>query len=128
MNNYTFYLRRFENYRWQLRALRAKENEFERISRDIDEGLITRDALDPNWQDSIQREISGLREQLLLTEGLIDLILETPEMFPCRLFLRLHYILGYSLTYTAEELNVSLTTLRRIRQRCRDFFDECPPI
>ena len=52
---------------------------------------------------------------------------ETARLLPCKLYLRLHFISGLSVTETAEKLNVSETTLRRIRNRAARYFDEHPP-
>ncbi|HIX92868.1 MAG TPA: hypothetical protein H9681_08320 [Firmicutes bacterium] len=124
MYNYSKYLSRFDNYRWQLRALSAKETEYRKINSDINSGVTARDVFDPDWKKTLQSEIEALKAELAKTEHLLTLFPDTSEYIQCRLFLRLHYIIGCSMTETASEMDVSLTTLRRIRDRCVDFFDK----
>ena len=118
----------FERYTWYLRLLKAKESERRKIASDINSGLINRDAVDPDWEKSISAEIGRLRAKLRRVEEVIDMIPETPSLMPCKIYLRLHYIIGCTITETAMEMNVGLTTLRRIRNRCEEYFASLPPL
>lgn len=123
MYNYSKYLSRFDNYKWQLRALSTKETELRKINSDINSGVAARDVFDPDWRKTLQSDIDSLKSELSETERLLTLFPDTSEYIQCKLFLRLHYIIGCSMTETATEMDVSLSTLRRIRDRCVDFFD-----
>ncbi len=111
-----------------MRALNSKSAERRKILADINSGLISRDTLDEDWSASLESEISELKKKLHDIEFTVDSIPETPVLLPCKLFLRLHFICGMSMTDTAEKLNVSLTTLRRIRDRAARHFDNFPPM
>ncbi len=127
-HNYADPLAYFERYKWYLRSLNAKDVERRRILNQIHEGLISRDTLDPNWQASLTAETEALKAKLSEIESTIDEMPDTPKLMPCKLFLRLRYIFGLSITETAEKLNVSETTLRRIRDTAIRYFEENPPI
>lgn len=64
MYNYSKYLSRFDNYRWQLRALSAKETEYRKINSDINSGVTARDVFDPDWKKTLQSEIEALKAEL----------------------------------------------------------------
>lgn len=128
MNNYTHYIQQFNNYQWLLRTLNTKNSEYRIISSHIAQGLASQDTLKPDWEDEINREISQLRDKLKQIEDIIISIPDTADLIPCKLFLRLYYIIGCSLTETASEMNISLSTLRRIRKRCANYFDDFPKI
>ena len=127
MNNYTEYMQYFENYKWLLREIGSKEAEIRKISGQINSGIISRDSLDSEWKKSLTTEIDNLRSQLQAIEELIDSIPSTNSMLPCKIFLRLHYVLGFSMTETANEMNVSLSTLRRIKRRSFEYYAQFPP-
>ena len=116
----------FSRYQWYLRALNTKKAEKRKILADINSGLISRDTLDEDWQELLESEIQKIRKNLHDIEFTLDLMPETPKLLPCKLFLRLHFIVGMSMTETAEKLNVSASTLRRIRDRAARHFDEFP--
>ncbi len=126
--NYPTSLLFFSRYDWYMRALNSKSAERRKILADINSGLISRDTLDEDWSASLESEIAELKTKLHDIEFTVDSIPETPELLPCKLFLRLHFICGMSMTDTAEKLNVSLTTLRRIRDRAARHFDNFPPM
>ncbi len=125
--NYPNSLLFFSRYDWYLRALNTKSAERRKILSDINSGLISRDTLDEDWSRQLESEIEALKERLHSIEFAIDAIPETPELLPCKLFLRLHFVCGMSMTETAEKLNVSQTTLRRIRDRAAKHFEDYPP-
>lgn len=118
----------FSRYAWYLRALNTKKAERRKILADIDSGLISRDTLDSDWQKSLEREIAELKARMHDIEFTVDSIPETPQLFPCKLFLRLYFILGMSMTETAEKMNVSISTLRRIRNTAARHFADFPPM
>ena len=117
----------FSRYNWYLRALNTKKAERRKILADINSGLISRDTLDSDWQKSLEHEIVELKKRLHDIESTIEAIPETPNLLPCKLFMRLYFVLGMSMTDTAEKMNVSLSTLRRIRDRAARHFDDFPP-
>ncbi len=116
----------FAKYHWYLTALNSKEAERKKILANINSGLISRDTLEEDWSERLDGEISALRNHLHAIEATIESIPETPLLLPCKLFLRLHYVVGMSMTETAEKINVSATTLRRIRDRTADYFEHFP--
>lgn len=117
----------FSKYRLYLLALNSKRTEKQRILADIKSGYAARDLIDDEWQDALSLEIGELKRRLENIEFTVDKIPDTPQLIPCKLFLRLHFIVGLNLTETAEKLNISLSTLRRIRERCELYFKEFPP-
>ncbi|MBQ8250093.1 MAG: sigma-70 family RNA polymerase sigma factor [Clostridia bacterium] len=117
----------FSRYNWYLRALNTKQAERRKILADINSGLISRDTLDSDWQKSLEVEIGELKKHMHDIESTIESIPETPNLLPCKLFMRLYFVLGMSMTETAEKMNVSLSTLRRIRDRAARHFDDFPP-
>lgn len=123
---YADYMQNLSNYRWQLRNLNSKEAELRKIRIDINNGVAARDVVDEDWETALRREISELRDSLQSTESIVANIPETPALLPCKIFLRMHYIIGCSLTETAAEIGVSLSTLRRIRERCYEYFADLP--
>ncbi len=123
---YTEPLLYFAKYGWYLRALNSKKAERRKINADINSGLISRDTLDEDWSVRIDREIEDIRKNLHRIEATIEAMPETPSLLPCKLYLRLHFVVGMSMTETAEKLNVSATTLRRIRDRAADYFGKFP--
>ena len=127
MYHYANSLAYFSAYNWYLRSLNAKNAERRKIRADIREGLISRDMLDPDWEETMDAESAALRAQLDAIEATVESMPETARLLPCKLYLRLHFISGLSVTETAEKLNVSETTLRRIRNRAARYFDEHPP-
>ncbi len=113
----------FENYRWRLRELQSLEAELKKVRIDINDGLPSRYTVDPECEARLKSEYSSKKSELIQIDKLIESIPETKRMLPCKLYLRLHYLSGYSLTDTAGEMGISLSTLRRIRKRCDDYFD-----
>lgn len=126
--NYPNSLLYFSRYNWYLRALNTKTAERRKILADINSGLISRDTLDEDWNRQLEAELDALKKRLNSIEFTVNAIPETPELLPCKLFLRLHFICGMSMTETAEKLNVSQTTLRRIRDRAAKHFEDFPPL
>ena len=120
-------LRYFAKYRWYLKALGAKRSEKQKIIADINSGLISRDTLDENWQRSLNRDIATIKRRLKKIEETVDSLPDTSEFFPCKLLLRLHFIMGMTMTDTAAAMNVSVSTLRRIYDRTVKYFDRYPP-
>ena len=116
----------FAKYRWYLRSLHSKKAERAKILADINEGNISRDILSPDWNERLLGEIRRLKRKLADIEFAVESIPETPELIPCKLFLRLHFISGMTLTQTADKMDVSLSTLRRIRDRASKYFDTYP--
>lgn len=114
----------FANYRWYLRALHSKRAEKAKIQTDISNGLISRDVLDPDWRQRYLCEIKYYKQKLREIEAVIDSIPETEQLLPCKIFLRLHYVMGMSLTEVGEKMNVSLSTVRRIKSRTEDYFSD----
>ena len=49
MKDIKHYIQLLENYRWRLCEISALEAELRKIRSDIDEGISTRDSLDPDW-------------------------------------------------------------------------------
>lgn len=117
----------FSRYSWYLRALGTKKAERNKILADINSGLLSRDTLDTDWQRSLEKEIDSLRAKMKEIEYVVESLPETPQLFPCKLFLRLYFIVGLSMTEAAAEMNVSMSTLRRIRDRAARHFDDFPP-
>jgi len=116
----------FEKYRWYLQALNTKIAEYKKINSDIASGLMSRDTVDDNWQRKLKREIRQLKKRLNYIEFTVNSLPETAELLPCKLFLQLHFILGLNLTETAEKMNVSISTVRRIRDRAERHFEDVP--
>ncbi len=116
----------FARYRWYLKALNAKKAEYKKILADINSGEISRDTLDPFWKENIKNEVKYLRRKLKDIEFTVASLPDTPELMPCKLFLRLYYISGMSMTMTAEKMNVSISTARRIKERAAKHFDTTP--
>ena len=113
----------FANYRWKVFEIAALEAELSAIRHQIDEGLASRETYDPDWEKSLTAELDAAKEYVKRVEALVSSIPETQQLLPCKLFLRLHELSGYNLTETATMMNVSLSTLRRIRDRCADYFN-----
>ena len=116
----------FKKYSWYLRALNTKIAENSKINSDISRGLLSRDTVDPEWQRSNKREIRRLKAKMQEIVYTINSIPDRFDLIPCKLFLRLHYVLGLNLTETAEKLNVSQSTVRRIRDRASRYFENYP--
>ena len=106
--------------------MHSKKAERAKILADINEGNISRDILSPDWNERLLGEIRRLKRKLADIEFAVESIPETPELIPCKLFLRLHFISGMTLTQTADKMDVSLSTLRRIRDRASKYFDTYP--
>ena len=121
MQNNAEYQQIFENYRWKLFEIMAIEAELAANRRQIDEGIASRDQSDPQWESELVAELETAKAQVKLVEDLIASIPDSPKMMPCKLFLRLHYLARYNMTDTAAMMNVSLSTLRRIKQRSIEF-------
>ncbi len=117
----------FSRYNWYLRSLNTKEAERRKVLADIRSGLISRDTIDEGWQDSLNNEIDELKKRLYDIEFTVKSMPETPELLPCKLFLRLHFIMGMTMTDTAETMNISLSTLRRIKDKAAMHFENFPP-
>ncbi len=113
----------FKKYGWYLKALNTKLAEYSKISSDISRGLLSRDTVDPEWQRSNRREIRELKSKMQEIVYTINSMPDRLELIPCKLFLQLHYVLGLNLTETAEKLNVSQSTVRRIRDRAGRYFE-----
>lgn len=124
MYNYTGIEQYIENYSWQLREIQALEAELKATRRQIDEGMVSRDTYDPNWEQKILDELELVQKNVKHSEDIVNSIPETVEMLPCKLYLRLHMLAGYNLTDTAVQMGVSLSTLTRIRQRCAEYFTD----
>ena len=116
----------FAKYRWYLKALNAKKAEYSKILADIHSGEISRDTLDPFWKERIKAEVKHLKKKLAGIETTVESLPDTPDMMACKLFLRLHYILGMNMTMTAEKMNVSPSTVTRIKARTASYFEEFP--
>lgn len=114
----------FARYRWYLKMLNAKRAEYSKILSDIHSGMISRDTLDPFWKERIKADMKYLRGKLRDIEFTADSLPDTPELMPCKLFIRLYFILGLSLSQTAEKMNVSLSTVRRVKERTAEYFDK----
>ena len=89
MYNYSKYLSRFDNYKWQLRALSTKETELRKINSDINSGVAARDVFDPDWRKTLQSDIDSLKSELSETERLLTLFPDTSEYIQCKLFFHL---------------------------------------
>ncbi len=124
MCNYAEFERYIENYSWQLRQIQALEAELTATRRQIDEGMVSRDTYDPDWEEKILNELELVQKKVKHSEDIVNSIPETLEMLPCKLYLRLHMLAGYNLTDTAVQIGVSLSTLTRIRQRCAGYFTD----
>jgi len=70
--------------------------------------------------------MAELKQRCHEIEAEIEKIPDTDQLLPCKLFLRLHFVFGLTMTETAEKMNVSETTLRRIRDRLIRYYDEYP--
>ena len=116
----------FERYRWYLQALSTKKAEYAKISADINSGIVSRDAMDGDWQRKLRREIRSLKRAMSGIEFAISSVPETADLLPCKLFLHLYYVVGLSLTETAARMNVSESTVRRIRDRAARYFEDVP--
>lgn len=116
----------FAKYKWYLKALNAKKSEYSKILADIHSGELNRDTLDPFWKERIRAEVKYLRKKLQNIETAVNSLPDTPEMIACKLFLRLHYIIGMNLTLCAEKMNVSYSTVRRIKERAARYFENFP--
>lgn len=123
MSKLSGYKQLFESYRWRLCELKTLEAELDKVRKDIDEGIASRYSLDPDCEKKLTDEYEERKAVLKQIDGIIDSIPETKSLLPCKLYLRLHYISGYTLTETANELGVSLSTLSRIRRRCAEYFE-----
>ena len=119
-------LRSFTNYRWLLSAIQVKDAERRRTHEQIRDGLLSRDLLDADWNTVITQEIDRLKERLRAIERAIDAMPETPELLPCKLFMRLYYLFGLSLSDTAMRMCISYSTARRLQKRCAAYFENHP--
>ncbi len=117
----------FANYQWILRCIHGKELEIRQTRNRINEGLVTRDSLSLEWEKEMNAEINALRKKLKQIEFVAKSMPETPDYIPCKLYIRLYYISGYTLTETAQSMNISESTLRRIRIRACKYFERYPP-
>lgn len=111
----------FENYRWLLRELNVLKAEIKKVQLDNHEGLASRSTIDPNCEDRLRAEYNAKKSSLVQIEQFLDRMPNTKPMLQCKLYLRLHYLAGYNLTETAMEMDVSLSTLNRIKQRCDEY-------
>ena len=100
---YSPIIRLLMSYQLLLRALANCETQYKMISRQIDEGSAAEDVVDPDWKNKISAEAKNIPD--------------SPELLQCKLFLRNHYILGMSLTNTAADMDVSISTIRRVKDR-----------
>ena len=116
------YKQLFESYRWRLRKIDALEAELRKVRHDIGEGVASRFSVDKDCEKHLNEEIAAQKQQLKCIDGIIDAIPDTKQLLPCKLYLHLHYISGYTLTNTAIEMGVSLSTIDRIRKRCAEYF------
>ena len=114
----------FERYKWYLKALNSKKAEKSKIIRDIRNGLISRDILDDGWEERADKDIRRYKRRLRDIEATIESVPETAQLMPCKIFLRLHFVMGMSLTEVSEKMNVSLSTVRRIKSRTEDYFEK----
>ena len=110
---YSPIIRLLMSYQLLLRALANCETQYKIISRQIDEGSAAEDVVDPDWKNKISAEAKNIRDKLRLVADIPD----SPELLQCKLFLRNHYILGMSLTNTAADMDVSISTIRRVKDR-----------
>ena len=124
MNKSTNYKQFFESYRWRLCELKSLEAQISKVRADNNNGVASLSSLDPASERRLAQEYESQKTILKQIDGLVDGIPETKQLLPCKLFLRLHYISGYTLTETAGEMGVSLSTLDRIRRRCTEYFEE----
>ncbi len=116
----------FGNYRWLLSAIKVKDAERTRTKEQIRDGLISREALDDDWNLNLNRDIDRLKERLHAIEAAIEAMPETPELLPCKLFMRLYYLYGLSLSDAAMRMCVSYSTARRLQKRCAAYFENHP--
>ena len=114
---YSPIIRLLMSYQWLLRALANCESQYKIISRHIDEGSAAEDVVDPDWKNKISAEAKNIRDKLRLAQQIVADIPDSPELLQCKLFLRNHYILGMSLTNTAADMDVSNSTIRRVKDR-----------
>ena len=119
----TNYKQLFESYRWRLCELKSLEAQISKVRADNNNGVASLCSLDPESEKQLSQEYESQRAVLKRIDGIVDGIPETKQLLPCKLFLRLHYISGYTLTETAAEMGVSLSTLDRIRRRCVEYFE-----
>lgn len=123
MNRPANYKQLFESYRWRLCELKSLEAQINKVRADNDNGVASLYTLDPESENRLEQEYEAQKTILKQIDGLVDSIPETKRLLPCKLYLRLHYISGYTLTETANEMGVSLSTLDRIRHRCSEYFE-----
>lgn len=116
----------FEKYKWYALALNGKRAEYKKALSDTAAGIVGRDSYSESWQRRIRREIRELKRAMNAIEFTIASIPDTPELIPCKLYLNLHYVVGLNITETAEKLNVSESTVRRIRDRTERYFEDIP--
>lgn len=121
---YSPIIRLLMSYQWLLRALANCETQYKTISRQIDEGIAAEDVAEPEWRAKIADKAKNIRAKLRLAQQIVADIPDSPELLPCKLFLKNHYILGLSLTHTAAEMGVSVSTVHRIKDRCFHYFSE----
>ena len=119
----TKYKKLFESYRWRVCELKSLEAQINKVRVDNDNGVASLCSLDPESEMRLTQEYESQKAILKQIDGLVDGIPETKQLLPCKLFLRLHYVSGYTLTETAGEMGVSLSTLDRIRHRCIQYFE-----
>ena len=123
MNRPANYKQLFESYRWRLCELKSLEAQINKVRADNDNGVASLYTLDPESENRLEQEYEAQKTILKQIDGLVDGIPETKRLLPCKLYLRLHYISGCTLTDTANEMGISLSTLDRIRHRCSEYFE-----
>lgn len=121
---YSPIIRLLMSYQWLLRALANCETQYKTISRQIDEGIASEDVVEPEWRSKISTDAIIIRDKLRLAQQIVADIPNSPKLLPCKLFLMNHYILGMSLTRTAAEMGISVSTAHRIKDRCFHYFSE----
>ncbi len=117
----------FLQYRWLLRSLSAVSSEKRKVLADIHGGFTSRDILDEDWQEQFEQKEAAIRTRLRGIESAIETMPETERLLPCKIFMRLHYLAGYTLTDVAIQMDVSESTIRRLHRRAAEYFEQFPP-
>ncbi len=122
------YIELLKSYQWRLRELQTKKSEQTITQSKIDDYIASSELINENWDEKLSDDIAKLHHALVTIEHIVTSIPETSELLPCKIYLRMRYILGCTLTEIALEMGISISTLRRIRIKSERYLDSLASI